>query len=364
MTASPRPPAHDEVEVSLFGPGVGEALAIHIGDGRWVLVDSCRDRDGTNATLQYLDALGIDPAESVDWVIITHAHDDHVSGLANVVRACSSAQLVFPAASTEVEFLSLLEVDYGLRGYGVGLRVYREFHDVLSTMRTTHRLHDVHYADAGKVLPPGAALSPPVAMRMVALAPSSDAVAQSRRAFAVLADSFRRSGEVRQISRRDPNSYSLGLLLETLGIRVLLGGDVLNGTSSKTGWRYVCSAFAPQRVDIHKVPHHGSMGAFSDGIWQHWLHQNSINIVTTYLPSGIPNAGGIAHMAAFGHKLFATSRTISAAEPRKVKNVRAALSGVSRSVRSSRGLVGHICVRIQPGKAPSVSLASPALQLA
>ena len=32
-------PAAGELEVSLFGPGFGEALALHIGAGKWILVD-------------------------------------------------------------------------------------------------------------------------------------------------------------------------------------------------------------------------------------------------------------------------------------------------------------------------------------
>jgi len=36
-------PAADEIEVTLFGPGYGEAIAVHLGEGAWLLVDSCID---------------------------------------------------------------------------------------------------------------------------------------------------------------------------------------------------------------------------------------------------------------------------------------------------------------------------------
>jgi len=32
----------DELEVSVFGPGYGESLAIHLGLGSWIIIDSCR----------------------------------------------------------------------------------------------------------------------------------------------------------------------------------------------------------------------------------------------------------------------------------------------------------------------------------
>lgn len=37
------PPALNEVEISVFGPGYGEAIAVHTGNGNWLLVDSCID---------------------------------------------------------------------------------------------------------------------------------------------------------------------------------------------------------------------------------------------------------------------------------------------------------------------------------
>lgn len=44
------PPAADEIEFSLFGPGYGEAVAVHLGDGTWLLIDSCIDPDSTTTS--------------------------------------------------------------------------------------------------------------------------------------------------------------------------------------------------------------------------------------------------------------------------------------------------------------------------
>jgi hypothetical protein len=35
------PPVPDELELSVFGRGYGEAICIHLGDGDWILIDSC-----------------------------------------------------------------------------------------------------------------------------------------------------------------------------------------------------------------------------------------------------------------------------------------------------------------------------------
>ena len=86
------PPAVDEVEVSLIGPGFGEAVVVHAGGGDWLLIDSCvSDRPAGPASLIYLDAIGVSPSD-VQVVVATHWHDDHVRGIAQVFEACENAQ--------------------------------------------------------------------------------------------------------------------------------------------------------------------------------------------------------------------------------------------------------------------------------
>src|SRR5271170_7292865 len=91
-------PEIDELEVSVFGPGFGECLAVHLPGGKWVLVDSCRDAGGDPVTLAYLRSLGVEPATDVSTVIASHWHMDHVDGIAELVAACESAEPVASAA--------------------------------------------------------------------------------------------------------------------------------------------------------------------------------------------------------------------------------------------------------------------------
>lgn len=103
------PPAHDEIEVSIFGPGYGEAIAVHVGNNKWILVDSCIDSDTkTPASIQYLNALGLNPADVVRLVVVTHWHDDHVRGLSQMHAQCSSARFVMPSAMDSDEFRKFL----------------------------------------------------------------------------------------------------------------------------------------------------------------------------------------------------------------------------------------------------------------
>ena len=97
-----RPPRADEIEISLFGPGCGESLVLHLGHGDWMIVDSCIDNVSAGpASLRYLRDLGIDPARQVKWILTTHWHDDHIRGLSATLRLCEGPNLPAPLHSGE-----------------------------------------------------------------------------------------------------------------------------------------------------------------------------------------------------------------------------------------------------------------------
>ena len=94
-----QPPGYNEFEISLFGPGYGEAIAIHFGNGQWVLVDSCIDPESGNpANLQYLRDLNFNVVDSVKVVVATHWHDDHIRGISSVFCECHNAKFVISGA--------------------------------------------------------------------------------------------------------------------------------------------------------------------------------------------------------------------------------------------------------------------------
>lgn len=87
-------PSSDEIEVSLLGPGFGEAVVAHLGLGNWALIDSCLTPEGEPAGLEYLEILGVDPADVV-LIVASHWHDDHIGGMAKLVQACSNARFAY-----------------------------------------------------------------------------------------------------------------------------------------------------------------------------------------------------------------------------------------------------------------------------
>jgi hypothetical protein len=49
----------------LIGPGYGESIIVHLGDGEWMIVDSCVQRldqgNPQSAAVAYLREIGVDP---------------------------------------------------------------------------------------------------------------------------------------------------------------------------------------------------------------------------------------------------------------------------------------------------------------
>jgi glyoxylase-like metal-dependent hydrolase (beta-lactamase superfamily II) len=102
------PPSKEEIEISLFGPGYGEAIALHIGEGKWLLVDSCLGPDHElPASLHYLDRLKVNVKNDIKLIVVTHWHDDHIRGISTIFNVCESATIAIPDALRTDEFLML-----------------------------------------------------------------------------------------------------------------------------------------------------------------------------------------------------------------------------------------------------------------
>ena len=99
LSSADSPPRPDELEISVFGKGVGEALAIHLGDSEWMAVDSFVDsQTGRPVVLDYLERLGLVPQTCLRYIAVTHWHDDHTSGTSTLLDSAPNARVGISAA--------------------------------------------------------------------------------------------------------------------------------------------------------------------------------------------------------------------------------------------------------------------------
>lgn len=275
------PPAVDELEISVFGPGYGESIVLHVGDGNWILVDSCRDhRSREVVPLKYLHSIGV-ATERVQLVVATHWHDDHLAGFSEVVEACSNALVALPAGLDRQEFLKVV------RTWGRRTSLEPSSSGVDEMARTLDILRARAKAGGSSpLLAKGYTILwrlPDGSAQVDALSPSDAAMLSSLEEVAQLLPSD--SLVKRKLTSPSHNHTSVVLHVTAGPHAVLLGSDLQeDGTTYGGGWSLILGhGVQPEiRASAFKVPHHGSVNGYHPGVWESMLDDGSVAILTPF----------------------------------------------------------------------------------
>ena len=267
-------PSTDEVEVTLFGPGFGEAIAVHIGNGEWLLIDSCTLPDtGEPASLHYLQALEV-PLDRVKGVVASHWHQDHVAGLSTITAQCPQAQLWISDAFTNAEGLAFLE-GYNEEDSGGTSRGTKELYQAILSVDNNRRRRahqqTIIYERRDDV-----------AVRVSVFAPTHGAVNQTlaRLSSYIPAEGHDRNDAPPELA---PNLEAIVLHIQVADLSILLGSDLENHPTN--GWANIVNDPWIQgfpRASLYKVAHHGSTTAEHPGIWTGLLQPQPLSVVTPF----------------------------------------------------------------------------------
>jgi beta-lactamase superfamily II metal-dependent hydrolase len=346
------PPATDELEISLFGPGVGECVVVHVGAGEWLVVDSCVDSaTGRPAALDYLATLNVDVSRSVKLVAVTHWHDDHMRGASELVRQAIGAKFACSAVlrTNDVQtFVAASRTGIKADG-GSGLD---EFASILSTLQGRRhagvRRETVGptWSSADQLLFQRAGTAAVPMAQVYALSPSS---ATLSRGFHELARFMPKRGAPKRAAVSvDPNETSLVLSVQFGGAVAILGSDLENGSSPTTGWGAVLTTTARPATpaQIFKVPHHGSQNAYHQAVWTTALIPNVTAALTPFARGrqALPTSADIERM-----KQHTTDLHCTAPRPPRANNadpmVQKTIREVTKEFRPRTGIMGHVRVR-------------------
>ena len=263
-----RSPRDDEFEITLFGPGYGESIVLHVGDGVWVTVDSCLGVDGYPSALDYLKRLGLDPDRAVHLVVATHWHDDHIRGMAELLEACGNAAFCCAGALCREEFLAAVDALESRPPTVLGSGV-RELHRVFSRLAGTGS-KPTHAVANRRVLVREAC-------EIWSLSPD-DAVFQDF--LKTVGSRMPTAGQPkRHIPTLSPNEVAVALWVDAGNFSVLLGSDL-----ARQGWRRIlASGERPAgRASVFKVPHHGSEDAHEQEVWKQMLVPEPVAVLTPW----------------------------------------------------------------------------------
>lgn len=343
-------PDSRDLEVSVFGPGFGESIVLHLGDGNWAVIDSCLDAASKQpAAIHYLSCIGADATKSVQLVVATHWHDDHMQGISKVFQTAVGAVFACTSAVQQPDFNEVLASWTGTKFLpgGSGIDELRSIMVELKRRSTHSRCVAPKLAGVGRTLWPILNKPNPLAMSIKCLSPSDAAV---------LATISRLNGVApasTKIRRRLPNllenDTSVVLSVEAAGHRVLLGGDLHVKVDRSFGWLAIVDDHAgvDARHDAFKVPHHGSPTGDHDEVWSKMAVEQACAVTT-------PFVGGRVRLPSVEDCQRILSKTQSAylsAPPLPTKfrdanrTVEKTVSEATNSVQFVPGKYGHVRLR-------------------
>ena len=298
-------PCPDEVEVTLLGPGYGESVVVHIGEGRWIIVDSCITDAREPQALDYLLSIGVDPAAAVTLIVATHWHDDHIRGMAKLVDACPDAAFSCAAALRQDEFLSAIHA-LNRRGAFAATSGVRELHTVFGSLAERGRAPHFAIADR-RLLATGAC-------EIWSLSPHNAEFVRFLRSIGTL---FPREGQTNfRVPDVSPNHLAVVLWVQVHDVAVLLGADL-----ERAGWVQILDS--PGRIQTgataFKIPHHGAASAYEPRVWRELLDPNPVAVLTPWRRGGhvLPTPDDVRCLLGETDNAFVTSRVGRTVRPRR-----------------------------------------------
>ncbi len=305
------PPNKDEFEISIIGPGRGECVIVHLGNNEWCVVDSCVPRGSSKSVaIEYLSSFKNGALDRVRLIVATHWHDDHIHGLASILRQVPTASFCCSAALNTENFFALVGIAEtgGQRNSGVD-----EFVSILETMaeKTTtpqaKRRATPMWATEHRSLLQLNQRDGCFPATVTALSPSDSTI---KLAFADLARLLPQTGDKqRRVTNRSPNHTSVVLWIEAGSMRALLGADLEHTSQSDEGWMAVVKCHHdPQSAALFKVPHHGSTNADYPQVWTQMLVENPIAVVTPFTGGkSLPRQSDLFRLAKRTTSLYCTA---------------------------------------------------------
>lgn len=90
---------NDELRVSFIDVGQGDSEFIELPNGETMLIDAGTNETGKNV-VDYIKSLGY---TSIDYVVGTHPHEDHIGGLDDVIKTFDIGSIYMPKVTADTK---------------------------------------------------------------------------------------------------------------------------------------------------------------------------------------------------------------------------------------------------------------------
>ncbi|MES2694660.1 MAG: MBL fold metallo-hydrolase [Verrucomicrobiota bacterium] len=349
-------PGIAELEINLFGPGYGESIVVHLGGNDWLTIDSCLDSERHPVGLRYLRDIGVEVDQHVRLVVATHWHDDHIRGLAQILRDASASRLVVSSAMKEESFLALVSaMRFNALLSSTGVDEWSEILNILTARKNAgivaspqlalgDRLLFKREADATKGVPD---------CEVWSLSPSDDSVLSAVGEFRQLFPKQHMSKA--RVLAPSPNHTSIVIWIKVGEMRALLGADLEEMGSRANGWSAIVdSKTRPDgRAEIFKVPHHGSQNGHHPEVWKQLLVNGSTAFLTPFVHGRtlLPLKEDVQRIKSHAGASFITASPDEQKTKRKRKNsVDRTVLEITKNIRNAPVATGHVRLRRNVGE--------------
>lgn len=295
--------------MSLFGKGFGECVVIHVGDGHYVIVDSFINNATKNPIAEdYLNSLGVS-IDSIDAIVSTHWHSDHVAGLYRLLKNANGAKFITYPIISEEKFNEFIE--FGKMNTEQSST--NEFASILQMIVDDER--QPVFASHNKLIynRNSTDTSFGKSVMIFALSPQDEDLKD------YLLNLNIPSEKTMSYSFPDDNDISIVLWVQVGDNVILLGGDLEQKEKNSVGWKAVIANHTlPGKAEVFKVPHHGSQNAHNADVWTKLLVDKPISIMTVFNRSaGLPKDSDKDRITQLSSRTF-----IAGADAKKVKDFR------------------------------------------
>jgi len=306
-------PNANEIEVTVLGPGYGESVVVHLGNGEWLIVDSCvdtTDQKKSAAPLLYLRQLGVQVEQAVKFIVVSHWDDDHVKGISEVVEACPNAAFISSQVFSVDKFADFVEaITIGAsKTDGGNVKNIRTVLQILAS-----RKHPIKVASPARIL-----CSKPV---IRCWSPSD---LDQNEFLVYLTRMHPKAGDgLRKAIPGTPNLTSVVLTIDWPDSSVLLGADMERSPDNRRGWGAIVSEAETIGVvlaNLVKIPHHGSETGHDERMWKSLLRDKPVSVITPFgrgpLMSRPPKSSDVNRIRGLSGKMYISARHVTSTRPK------------------------------------------------
>jgi len=305
------PPLSSEFEFSLLGRGkaYGESIVLHLGDNKWGIIDNCiNHKSKESLALEYLQKLKI-PFDNVQFIVCTHWHQDHITNITSLFQKCPKAIFYLSSALNCENFKALICFQGKINShFNATSQFVKLIKYAIESGRKVIRVNQDQILFSNNIS--GCNL------KIVALSPTEETKRHFEKTTKKMMENI--SGIESSVCKPEPNLQSIVCYIKIGDFSVLLGGDLENDNKEGLGWQGVLESIElsanTQKVNIFKVPHHGSENAYDEQIWKKIVAFKKAHLVTTPLKNGnalLPNTEMIQNICNFSKNFYLTSNPYS-----------------------------------------------------